>query len=129
MNEAFDTEDDDDFHEWRKRVKYHWYHVRLLQETSPAFMKARRTTMKQLSDCLGYDHDLAILKGFLDNTAEPILPAGEIDHVVEQIQLRQRALRHDAWQLGEKLYIEKPKALVKRLGGYWAAWKDTGQDE
>jgi hypothetical protein len=29
------------FHEWRKRVKYHWYHLGLLRELWPASMELR----------------------------------------------------------------------------------------
>lgn len=32
MRVAYEKPTDEAFHEWRKRVKYHWYHVRLLKE-------------------------------------------------------------------------------------------------
>lgn len=49
------------FHEARKRVKYHWYHCRLLREVWPALFRARQREAHRLSDLLGYDHDLAVL--------------------------------------------------------------------
>ncbi len=50
-----------DRHEWRKRVKYGWYHTRLLVAASPAILGPLAKRMHDLSDALGDDHDLAIL--------------------------------------------------------------------
>jgi CHAD domain-containing protein len=50
------------FHEWRKRVKYHWYHLRLLREIWPEQMKGRAAEAKRLADLLGDDHDLSVLR-------------------------------------------------------------------
>src|SRR6056297_791651 len=47
-------------HELRKRVKYHWYHMRLLRGLWPAVNKAWAKELDRLSDVLGDDHDLAV---------------------------------------------------------------------
>jgi hypothetical protein len=47
-------------HEWRKRVKDHWYHSRLLSEIWPRPMKAHCEVADQLGDMLGKHHDLEV---------------------------------------------------------------------
>jgi CHAD domain-containing protein len=49
-------------HGWRKRVKYHWYHARLLREIWPEIMTAHISAAKALADILGTHHDLAVLQ-------------------------------------------------------------------
>lgn len=56
---------DDDFHRLRRWVKYHWYHVRLLQDHLGSGIKRRRRKLCQLGKALGNTHDLAILEGKL----------------------------------------------------------------
>ena len=41
------------FHDWRKRVKDHWYHSRLLQGFWPAGIRPHRKAVKELSELLG----------------------------------------------------------------------------
>src|SRR5690349_17791579 len=53
-------------HEWRKRVKDLWHQVRLLRQVWPEQMCAMACELKTLSDLLGDDHDLVILKGRLE---------------------------------------------------------------
>lgn len=67
---AFAAPTTERLHEWRKRVKYHWYHVRLLQNVWPEPMKVRRRELKVLADLLGDDHDLAVLRQLLLSAPE-----------------------------------------------------------
>ncbi len=48
-------------HQWRKRVKDLWYHLRLLQGVWPATMGAAADEAHALSDLLGDHHDLSVL--------------------------------------------------------------------
>src|SRR6056297_2922526 len=63
--EAADSPTTEAFHEWRKRIKYHWYHSRLLQRCWPALIKPWASEMHRLSDMLGDEHDLAVLHTML----------------------------------------------------------------
>src|SRR5260370_10217797 len=49
------------FHEWRKRVKDHWYHVRLLENLWSDVMKGYEETLKELEDAIAEDLKLAML--------------------------------------------------------------------
>ena len=53
MTAAYETGELAAFHEWRKRVKDQWYHVRLFERVWPKLMKVHETTLHELSDLLG----------------------------------------------------------------------------
>jgi len=121
MRKAYRHPSDENFHEWRKRVKDHWYHCRLLRNTWPATMKPRIANLTRLSDALGDDHDLGILCHALHATAQGL--DGDVDTLSCLAQSRQDELRQEARTLGARLYAEKPKRLAATLGAYWRAWK------
>jgi CHAD domain-containing protein len=60
LHRAYETSRPKDFHEWRKRVKYHRYHLRLLRNLWPRVMRAWRREVVTLSELLGKEHDLAV---------------------------------------------------------------------
>ena len=109
------------FHEWRKRVKYHWYHLRLLRELWPAPMKALAAEAKQLADLLGDDHDLAVLRGTLVQERDDLGDQQEIDALAALAQRRQDQLRAQAQTLGWRLFAESPADYCRRLRAIWRA--------
>lgn len=119
MRTARTTDDPKDIHEWRKRVKYHWYHLRLLGNLWPGVVDAVREKADILGKRLGEVHDLDVLRETMQ--AEPkVVPQIEID-VIEPVLRRHRtSLLEDSYTLGEKLLAEKPKALRRRLKQYWS---------
>src|SRR5205823_10891030 len=48
------------FHEWRKRVKDHWYHMKLLEDLLGGAIKQREKDLKDLQEWLGDDHNLVV---------------------------------------------------------------------
>jgi CHAD domain-containing protein len=119
METAYDQRSSEAFHEWRKRVKYHRYHMRLLQDVWPEMMKTRRRELHELSDLLGDDHDLAVLRD--DLVAEPERYGGE-DAVATACALldRRRAeLQAEAHPLGRRCFAEPTELFVDRLEAYW----------
>jgi CHAD domain-containing protein len=109
------------FHEWRKGVKYHWYHARLLHDIRPDVMKAHITASDALSELLGDHHDLAVLHDTLSAEGEPFGNQAELASLTELIAARQSDLAHQAFALGSKLLAEKRPALVKRWREYWVS--------
>ena len=49
-------------HEWRKRIKYHRNHLRILRKLAPKTLDARILALWRLGDLLGLDHDLAVVR-------------------------------------------------------------------
>lgn len=102
-----------DFHEWRKRVKYHRYHLRLLTLVWPRVVKARYKEAKHLSDLLGDDHDLAVLRETLGEEAGG--DAGQRAELIALTRRRSGELRAEALSLGRRLFVEKPGDFAARL--------------
>jgi CHAD domain-containing protein len=121
MKKAYRECTDDQFHEWRKRVKDHWYHNRLLGRTWPEVMSARIEELKRLSDLLGDDHDLAVLCDILETEGQAM--DADAETLICLCRRRQEELRADARDLGERLYAKSPECLAGELEGYWKAWR------
>ena len=109
---------DESLHEWRKRAKDHWYHVRILKEAWPPVMDALADEAHELSDRLGDDHDLVVLVSWAHEHA----PTGDgMDSFEELVRRRRAELQQEAFALGARIYADKPKAFVRRLERWWEA--------
>lgn len=113
----------DHLHDWRKRVKYLWYHLRILSPLWPTLMQATKTQMKELSDLLGDDHDLTVLRDFIIDDPEAFDDDDQLGILLALMQHRQLELQTQARFLGQRLYAEKSKAFTSRLEQYWKAWQ------
>lgn len=106
-------------HNWRKRVKYLWYHFRILQPIWPAMMTTWAKQTHTLADYLGDDHDLAVLGDFITQHPDQFADCTELDALFALMVQRRMQLQAMALPLGQKLYLEKPKVFKHRMGGYW----------
>jgi CHAD domain-containing protein len=106
------------FHAWRRRVKEHWYHVRLFEAKHPA-ARARGRSLRALEKELGEDHNLAILGAALLENPGRFGNARTTDLVLGCIQKRQRALRKRALARGRRLFVAKPKKVEATVGEWW----------
>jgi len=68
FRKACSKESDEQFHEWRKRIKDYWYISRLLQPSWPEYLEPRVAELKTLEDLLGQDHDLTELQRVRDES-------------------------------------------------------------
>jgi len=117
------------FHEWRKRVKYHWYHMRLLQEIWPAEAAAREAESDRLGELLGDDHDLAVFRQRLLDDPHAFGDLATVQGFVELIDRRRSELQTEARALGARLLAEKPGALARRLEAYWEVWREETAEQ
>ncbi|TWT84147.1 CHAD domain protein [Planctomycetes bacterium CA13] len=115
MTRAADIPSDDNLHQWRKRAKYHWYHVRLLRDYCRSKFKARAKRLKKLSDVLGDDHDLAVLRQFVIEHPDSVPSPGTMFEVVQAVDSRRHRLQHESQQIGKTLYVESPKSWTRHL--------------
>lgn len=118
LDDALDDPVAENFHEWRKRVKYLWYAIRILHPTWPTYMATLADELHELSDYLGDEHDLAELKTLLNGYSTAPHDADRYK-VLSSIELIRRRLQTRAYELGQRLYTETPDAFVGRLGAYW----------
>jgi CHAD domain-containing protein len=100
-----------ELHAWRRRVKEHWYHVRLFESRQPA-TQARVRRIKALQSSLGEDHNLALLGDRLLDHSERFGGVGTSALVLGCIQKRQRVLRRRALASGHQLFASKPEKMA-----------------
>jgi CHAD domain-containing protein len=103
-------------HEWRKRVKDHWYHLRLLESRWDVATRARERSLKELETWLGEHHNLEVLSARL---AAEGRKSKEAELCRDLIGRLQRELRRKALALGQRLYGEPPELFRKRLTQLW----------
>ena len=117
-----------DFHEWRKRVKYHGYHAQLFEPIWPRELKAHRKAADEVNDVLGQHHDLAVFESVLRGEAKTFGNA-DIDAFVALLNERQDELAGAAFAIGRRLLAEPPKMLVRRWRDWWTIWHKEGLAE
>jgi len=123
MKRAYEEPSTERFHEWRKRVKYHWYHIRLLESIWEPLMGEIEEAASALSDYLGDDHDLAVLHKTVVEESKTFGDPRDIQALASLIASRRAELQHQAERVGSRLFAEKPKHFVRRLGRYWKIWR------
>lgn len=119
MEDAYADPTGPRYHEWRKRVKYLWYHNRILAPVWNQVLDARAHALHELADLLGDGNDLTDLLVLLDE--EPHLaPSDGIREALAGLAERRRGLLWEvARPLGLKIYQETPDEFVDRMEGYW----------
>lgn len=113
----------DNLHEWRKRVKDLWYHLRLVKPMWPEVLGGQVKQASELADVLGDEHDLAVLD---DKVAEPTFArrmVADLGPLRELIDRRRLELHARARLLGMRLYADRPRAYPRRIGRLWEAWR------
>ena len=126
LAKALETQDSEDFHDLRKQVQRHWRHMQLMTDAWPAEMRARLALAKALSERLGEDHDLWLLRCRLRDGAAGRHDTKWVSEIGRLCQERQLTVRVEAAQLASQLYSERPKHLRRRLEAYWTAQEVTG---
>lgn len=96
------------WHAWRKHVKYHGYHAKLLSQLHPVGV-AYAEPWDRFGKLLGDEHDLSVLEERLTETTLSQAPAASV--VLAAARERRAAIRNEAAQLGQKLYLPKPAAV------------------
>jgi CHAD domain-containing protein len=110
-------------HEWRKQTKYFWYQLQVFEPLWPGPIGQLAQETHKLADLLGDDHDLAVLRERVAETREAFPSAGSHQALLALIERCRLSLQRKAVQLGLRLYEEKPREFVGRMGKYWQDWR------
>ncbi|MBV9303154.1 MAG: CHAD domain-containing protein [Acidobacteriaceae bacterium] len=113
----------ENYHEWRKRVKDHWYHIRLLESLWTDVMQAREASLHDLETWLGDDHNLVVLRDKLADKNGHYGDQKDVQFFVMLADQYQRELREKSISLGERIYEEKPREFTKNVSKLWDAWQ------
>lgn len=112
----------ENLHELRKRVKDHWYHLRLLEDLWTDMMKASEKSLKDLETLLGNDHNLVVLRETIVADPASFGEKTDIDLIEHLIERYQKELRKQSLVLAARIYEEKPRAFTRRMAGLWDTW-------
>lgn len=120
MSRAAEDPSGANMHQWRKRAKDLWYHLRILRDARPDAFRDSLDLADELADALGDHHDLTVLR---DDLLRRELPLTERPALVAAIAERQEELASTAFALGERLYAKKPKRLRRKMRRGWKKWR------
>lgn len=113
--------DAESFHRWRKRVKEHAQHARLLRRAVRGALDEHVVDAVTLTRDLGEHHDLFVLDGALAGV--DVRGSDEVETSIELLRGicvgRQHALERTTLQRGEQLFDARPSAMVKRWRNDW----------
>jgi len=113
--------DSDGRHKWRKRAKVVRYQLGFLEPLWPPVLKTLESQLHRLTDCLGEDHDLSLLRAKLLEDPGFNSPA-QRPALLRLIERRRHTLQRNALALGLRIFGEKPHRFSARLRAYWRAW-------
>jgi len=93
-----------------------------LEPVWPAVLGAYVDQLHELTDHLGHNQDLEVLRTTL--RPEPDLSESGRDRqdVLGQVKEQPTVLRAEAQELGRTVFSNRPRALRSRLAALWSAW-------
>lgn len=119
MRRAAEDPSGANMHQWRKRAKDLWYHLRILRDARPKALRDSLGRAEELANALGDHHDLTVLR---DDLLRRGLPLAERPALVAAIAERQQELTSTAFALGGCLYAKKPKTFRRKMRRGWRKW-------
>ena len=109
-------------HDWRRRAKALWYALEMLQSSRPREIARRVQQLHDLTDGLGEDHDLVVLRRRVVSPDRAITAATR-RAILDRIDSRRHQLQAKAMALGGEIFEEKPGAFERRMEGWWRSWR------
>jgi CHAD domain-containing protein len=113
-------------HEWRKQAKYLWHQIQILEPIRPSALAKRAKSIHELSDRLGGDHDLVVLRQQVANPRARLARAARAT-MIRLIEARRAELQKEALALGAQLYLKPPKRFEEELARWWRSWRARGR--
>ena len=118
MREAYESRNAIAFHEWRKRVKDHWYQIQHVENVWPEELTPRKDLLNELAHLLGEHHDLEVIRGIV-TAAEEKFTVEESAKIEAALTRRQSRLARKSKSLGARIYGTRPADFARRLAKRW----------
>jgi CHAD domain-containing protein len=119
LEAAIDKPSTENFHAWRKRVKYLRHQMELLEPLWPEVVGGYASSVDRLGEIVGGEHDLAVLLHTLGELPDLAPDPAERAMVAALAQHRRKLLQAAAITLGKRVYAEPAERFVERMGAYW----------
>ncbi|MCW7544097.1 CHAD domain-containing protein [Aurantimonas litoralis] len=121
--------DDEALHELRKRVKYHWMHLRLIAPLWPDAIAPLTKAAKAIADGLGLDHDYSVMRQEIAATPEAFGTPRELAVLAALIDRRQAELRVAALDTARRLLADDPDGVRRRVKRLYRAGPVRGASD
>jgi CHAD domain-containing protein len=105
------------YHSWRRHVKDHWFHVRLVEDNCGNQLLPYQRRLEALDGVLGEYHNIVLLREVLPTDGHA--SRRETERCLRVVCRYQRLLRHHAETLGVQIYGDKPRRYVRRIKRLW----------
>lgn len=102
----------DEFHEWRKHVKYAYYQCSLMAEYLPRKLRRSRPALGALAEMLGDFQDLTLIAKFLDKQPDSLGVDSHVQRLQRLIGVERSRLRLRFMQAGADLFGAGPADLT-----------------
>ena len=123
LRKAKKKEDAESYHSLRKRVKDHWYHIRLLESVWTQVMQAHEASLKDLETWLGEDHNIDVLRQKLTANPERFGGQENVRMFLAVTGEYQKDLQEKSRSLADRVYSQKPKRFVNDIAALWHEWR------
>jgi CHAD domain-containing protein len=110
-------------HDLRKRMKYLWYQMIILQPIFPGMLKAYADALDKIGDRLGVYHDFAELQIFLSRHGE-IIDSRYLAALTDACEFKMASILHRTWGAIDNIYSESPDEIAGRFSNYWQAFRN-----
>ncbi len=115
--EAVEQPTDEVIHTWRKRVKYLWYQIQVLENIWPEQLSTWRKILKKISELLGLNHDLTLLhQKIVQLRNSTTIKTKRIESLI--LRLRDNYYLQAVHQ-GQLFFIDSPEQFIKKLNQYY----------
>lgn len=128
FEQACDDPQPELLHEWRKRVKDHWYHMRLLRKSWPEVLDGYIAALDRLETALGDDHNLVLLDQFISEHADGSEWKEASGALCTALRKRREELIDSARAIGHRMYAERTGVMATRVKRAWTAWHHEKHD-
>lgn len=122
MEHARETHAPEDFHAWRKHVKYHFYHAQILAPIWPEAMAAHIAAAEALGELLGKHHDLHVLG---EEARAAGLAKAPLKVLEQGLTDRIEMLEKQAFLDGARLLADTPDTLSRRWSTWYRLWRNS----
>jgi len=114
-------------HDLRKRMKYLWYHMLILQPIFPSMLDAYAKTLDSIGENLGIYHDFSELQLYLERHTGVIKDPINAT-LTEGCEFKKTSILNRTWNSIDTIYSEKPKAIAGRFSKYWETYRNEYQE-
>lgn len=109
----------DEFHEYRKNIKYLQHHMELIQPVFPELLKPYARTIDKHAEKLGDTRDCERLELYLQQTVPYEIAASGKKRLLELTIERRNQLMKKIFSRSDLIYAEKPADFTRRIKTYW----------